>query len=286
MSYQLNACLKGVFYSVNQKCRPSSHTLRTYIHMSTRAYTLLPINTDSTQKHRERERERRDISSCTAGESSAVGVGDSEGERAATDLNVEVGSGQRLQVESGQPLEVEAGQQLQLELVQGQASVAVEEGEEGEGGGWEGEGEGEGEGQRGGEEGEGGEGGEEGEGESLKIEEEVSVGVEVNVLMYSVKVKSAVTISQERTFAGKPLPLIDLLPRPHLSPTTQLLKYWSQRYRLFSRYDNGICLDRGTCIASYDITELLTSWIAAHMHSSQINNNINDLVVFRTEVVH
>ena len=47
------------------------------------------------------------------------------------------------------------------------------------------------------------------------------------------------------TFAGKPLSLDDLLPRPHLSPTPELKKYWSQRYRLFSRYDDGVCLDKG-----------------------------------------
>ena len=46
-------------------------------------------------------------------------------------------------------------------------------------------------------------------------------------------------------YAGQPLPLTDLLPRPHTSPTVQLNKYWSQRYRLFSRYDDGVCLDRG-----------------------------------------
>ena len=48
-----------------------------------------------------------------------------------------------------------------------------------------------------------------------------------------------------REYAGRPLPLDELLPRPHISPSDQLAKYWSQRYRLFSRYDDGVCLDRG-----------------------------------------
>ena len=231
----------------------------------------------------ERGREETSLHVCTADESSAVGA---KGERAATDLNVEMGSAQQLEVESGQQLEEESGQQLQLEPVQGQASVAVEEGEEGEGGRWEGEGgewegEGEGGGQRGGEEREEGEGGGrterggegEGEVESPNIEEEVSMGVEVNILMYSVisGISIFTAVSQERQpweFAGKPLPLINLLPCPHLSPSVQLHKYWSQRYRLFSRYDDGICLDRGT---TYHRISLLISWIAAHMHSSQIN---------------
>ena len=47
-------------------------------------------------------------------------------------------------------------------------------------------------------------------------------------------------------YAGKPLCLGDLVPVPHLSPSSdQLAKYWRQRYRLFSRYDDGVCLDRG-----------------------------------------
>ena len=48
-----------------------------------------------------------------------------------------------------------------------------------------------------------------------------------------------------REYAGRPLPLDELLPCPHLSPSGQLAKYWSQRFRLFSRYDDGVCLDRG-----------------------------------------
>ena len=47
-------------------------------------------------------------------------------------------------------------------------------------------------------------------------------------------------------YAGKPLCLGDLVPVPHLSPSSdQLAKYWRQRYRLFSHYDDGVCLDRG-----------------------------------------
>ena len=55
-------------------------------------------------------------------------------------------------------------------------------------------------------------------------------------------------ISQEvqpLAYAGKPLLFSAILPPPHNSPTANLDKYWSQRYRLFSHYDDGICLDQG-----------------------------------------
>lgn len=39
---------------------------------------------------------------------------------------------------------------------------------------------------------------------------------------------------------------------PEIAADPELAKYWAQRYRLFSRFDEGIQLDRGkfiTCIA-------------------------------------
>ncbi len=48
-------------------------------------------------------------------------------------------------------------------------------------------------------------------------------------------------------FASLPLSFSDLLPDqydPQRSPA--LAKYWSQRYRLFSKFDEGIRMDTGT----------------------------------------
>ena len=83
-----------------------------------------------------------------------------------------------------------------------------------------------------GEECSGGEGSEEEEEEIEKDEESEEVGQGLGGTGF-------------REYAGRPLPLDELLPRPHLSPSGQLAKYWSQRFRLFSRYDDGVCLDRG-----------------------------------------
>ena len=57
---------------------------------------------------------------------------------------------------------------------------------------------------------------------------------------------------QYMRYAGQPLPLNDLLPHPQISPMLELDKYWSQRYRLFSRYDDGVCIDRGMMSSLYD----------------------------------
>lgn len=73
---------------------------------------------------------------------------------------------------------------------------------------------------------------EEGEGEGEEVEREVGQRLVLEQTGF-------------KGYAGRPLPLADLLPRPHLSPSDKLAKYWSQRYRLFSRYDDGVCLDRG-----------------------------------------
>ena len=72
----------------------------------------------------------------------------------------------------------------------------------------------------------------EGEGEGEEVEREVGQRLVLEQTGF-------------KGYAGRPLPLTDLLPRPHLSPSDKLAKYWSQRYRLFSRYDDGVCLDRG-----------------------------------------
>lgn len=46
-------------------------------------------------------------------------------------------------------------------------------------------------------------------------------------------------------YAGQPLSLTKLLP-PSVEPASnKMAKYWSQRYRLFSRYDQGVCMDNG-----------------------------------------
>mgnify|MGYP001859137412 CR=1 FL=1 len=35
---------------------------------------------------------------------------------------------------------------------------------------------------------------------------------------------------------------------PEIAADPELIKYWAQRYRLFSRFDEGIKLDRGRCV--------------------------------------
>ena len=46
-------------------------------------------------------------------------------------------------------------------------------------------------------------------------------------------------------YAGQSLVMADLLPPPLEPKGCQMLKYWNQRYRLFSKYDQGICMDNG-----------------------------------------
>ena len=46
-------------------------------------------------------------------------------------------------------------------------------------------------------------------------------------------------------YAGQPLSFTSLLPTISAEDSPTLCKYWSQRYRLFSRYDQGIQMDQG-----------------------------------------
>ena len=46
-------------------------------------------------------------------------------------------------------------------------------------------------------------------------------------------------------YASKPLSFTSLLPTISAEDCPILHKYWSQRYRLFSRYDQGIQMDKG-----------------------------------------
>lgn len=46
-------------------------------------------------------------------------------------------------------------------------------------------------------------------------------------------------------YAGKTLSFSSLLPTISAEDSFTLKKYWSQRYRLFSRYDQGIKMDKG-----------------------------------------
>lgn len=43
---------------------------------------------------------------------------------------------------------------------------------------------------------------------------------------------------------------------PEVANSEDLRKYWAQRYRLFSRFDEGIKLDRGMCTRGYSLYEL------------------------------
>ena len=47
------------------------------------------------------------------------------------------------------------------------------------------------------------------------------------------------------SYAGKPLSLSSLMPTMSAESSPSLCKYWSQRYRLFSLYDQGIQMDNG-----------------------------------------
>lgn len=47
------------------------------------------------------------------------------------------------------------------------------------------------------------------------------------------------------SYVGQPLTFSQLLPTATVDDTPVLKKYWSQRYRLFSKYDEGICMDNG-----------------------------------------
>ena len=43
---------------------------------------------------------------------------------------------------------------------------------------------------------------------------------------------------------------------PHGKPSGSLAKYWSQRYRLFSRFDQGILLDEGESGAAQGVVHV------------------------------
>jgi len=51
--------------------------------------------------------------------------------------------------------------------------------------------------------------------------------------------------SSPSLYAGQPLNFTQIMPTTADSSTTAVQKYWSQRYRLFSMYDKGICMDNG-----------------------------------------
>ena len=53
--------------------------------------------------------------------------------------------------------------------------------------------------------------------------------------------------SEVALYAGKNIDYDAVCPekgKPHGS----LTKYWSQRYRLFSKFDDGVVMDEGTCV--------------------------------------
>lgn len=41
---------------------------------------------------------------------------------------------------------------------------------------------------------------------------------------------------------------------PEIAAEPELAKYWAQRYRLFSRFDEGIKLDHGQSELSFELT--------------------------------
>ena len=51
-----------------------------------------------------------------------------------------------------------------------------------------------------------------------------------------------------RQYGGQSLMFSSLVPPPIEPRSNKLTKYWSQRYRLFSLYDDGICMDHGESI--------------------------------------
>ena len=68
-------------------------------------------------------------------------------------------------------------------------------------------------------------------------------------------------------YAGTPLPLSTLLPVNTAKDSPALVKYWSQRYRLFSKFDDGVCLDHGEHKATYAVgllvvlyTRIILEW--------------------------
>ena len=54
------------------------------------------------------------------------------------------------------------------------------------------------------------------------------------------------------TYVGQPLTFSQLIPTATVDDTPALKKYWSQRYRLFSKYDEGICMDNGEYFVESD----------------------------------
>ena len=60
--------------------------------------------------------------------------------------------------------------------------------------------------------------------------------------------------------AGKPIDFMQLLPLAEDEQIQRYLsKYWSQRYRLFMKYDGGIKMDRGKMGWMYDSNLLACS---------------------------
>ena len=54
--------------------------------------------------------------------------------------------------------------------------------------------------------------------------------------------------------AGKPINFMELLPVAEDEQIQRYLsKYWSQRYRLFMKYDGGIKMDRGIVLTRMEL---------------------------------
>lgn len=58
----------------------------------------------------------------------------------------------------------------------------------------------------------------------------------------SAKIKQLPSVTN---YAGKPLSFSSILPTTSAEESPTLHKYWSQRYRLFNLYDQGIQMDIG-----------------------------------------
>lgn len=56
---------------------------------------------------------------------------------------------------------------------------------------------------------------------------------------------------------------------PEIASVPELAKYWAQRYRLFSRFDDGIKLDRGNLIGGWAIDWLVWGW-GGHTHAWEL----------------
>ena len=70
----------------------------------------------------------------------------------------------------------------------------------------------------------------------------------VSVSLVSVTVVIAFDVIETDTvvvYAGKAIDFTELLPLADEEIQSHLSKYWSQRYRLFLKYDSGIKMDRG-----------------------------------------